>query len=164
MGTRPQIGSVVAARLEKIDAFFPQEVHEPVFLGHLSRPRPGRQVLQRLGFSDAGEWIAQDSLNHPERPDSRLAVHFHPVPEVFDELGLKDAPHEAVSSTPTSRRSCSMLFVLPPPLRARTTAADQHGLSVLGHTIEQTREVGPRLGVCHFQHRRSLLLVQVVQA
>ena len=53
MGTRPQIGSVVVARLEKIDAFFPHEVHEPVFLARALQLRDGEREPESLQPSRA---------------------------------------------------------------------------------------------------------------
>lgn len=47
-------------------------------------------MLQRFGFANAGEGISQNGLDEIQSPESDLAIHLDPVPEIFPKLWLKD--------------------------------------------------------------------------
>jgi hypothetical protein len=81
---------IVIARLEEIDPIFMDDIDDPVLLGQPPRPRTREDVLQRLGFADAGERISQNGLDEVQSPQSDSAINLDPVPEIFPKLRLKD--------------------------------------------------------------------------
>ena len=54
---------IVEASLKEIDLVFANDVYEPVLLSQPSRPVARERMPQRLGFADARERIAKNSLD-----------------------------------------------------------------------------------------------------
>ena len=77
------------ACLQKIDSTFANQVYKAVFLGESARPGAGRKVLQWLRLAHSREGISQNSLNQIEGAKGNLAVRFHPVLQILDELRMK---------------------------------------------------------------------------
>lgn len=61
-----------------------------MLLGDAPRPCPRQHVLERLGFADGSEGIAEDRLDEVEHAECHVAVGVDPVSEVSAELGVED--------------------------------------------------------------------------
>ena len=55
--------SVVIAGLEEIDAVFTDEIDDSVLFRQASRPRAGREILQRLRLANPFEGVSKYGLN-----------------------------------------------------------------------------------------------------
>jgi len=86
----PASGSVVVARLQKVDAVVPDEIDETMFFGQPARPGALVKMTERLGLSDPFEGVAEDRLDQIECPQGSLSVRIHPETEIFQEFLVKD--------------------------------------------------------------------------
>ncbi len=75
--------------LQEINPVFPDKINEAMLLGQSSRPCARGQIFERYGFADSVEGVAQNRRDAIENPQRQLAVGFHLIKQVFDDLGLE---------------------------------------------------------------------------
>src|SRR5574341_1690124 len=76
--------------LEEVNALSADQIHDPMLLGQAAGPRPGEDILQRLGLADAPERVPQDRLDQVQSTQRHSPIRFYPVPKVLDELRMED--------------------------------------------------------------------------
>jgi hypothetical protein len=86
--------------LEEVDAIGAYEIYNSMLLSQSPRPGARGKIFQRLGLSDASEWIPQDCFNKGERPQRNLTLGLNPITQVFAELRMK----HGVTGTPRGAR------------------------------------------------------------
>jgi hypothetical protein len=79
MTVPPSRRSVVIAGLKKIDPLRTHRIDQPMFLGDAARPRIGKNVSQRFGFSDALERIPHHRFHEVNQSKGDAAIIFDPV-------------------------------------------------------------------------------------
>lgn len=75
--------------LQEVYLTVPDEVDDAVFLCQPSRPNSCQHVFERLGFSNAGKWLAHQGLDEVKRPDRDAPIFIDPKAKILDELGMK---------------------------------------------------------------------------
>ena len=75
--------------LQEVDTIGTYEINNSMLLSQSPRPGAGSKIFQRLGLSDATEWITQDRFNQVERPQRNLSLRLNPITQVLPKLRMK---------------------------------------------------------------------------
>src|SRR5579864_639441 len=81
---------VVVARLEKVDSFAPDLLHQAMFLRDPSRPSAHKPILKRFRLAHSLEGIFQYRIDQFKDAERHFTVGLYPPPQVLEELRLED--------------------------------------------------------------------------
>ena len=79
----------MVACLQEIHPVFAYHIHQAMLFRKSPGPGPGWEVFEGLRFSDAGEWVAENSLYQIKSAQSYFAVCIYPITQIFDEFRMK---------------------------------------------------------------------------
>ena len=79
----------MVASLKEIDPSFADSIDETVLLRQSPRPATGKQIFQRLGFSNSSEGITENALDQFESAKRDFAVCLDPMTQILAEFGVK---------------------------------------------------------------------------
>ena len=75
--------------LYKINAFMPDNIYKPMFLGDSSRPDAGPKKFEGLGLADALKWVSHDCFDQLKNSEGGLAIRLNPVAKILPKLRLE---------------------------------------------------------------------------
>lgn len=80
----------MVSRLKEIDAFVSNQVDQPMFLRHASRPASAKVELEWLRFPHAVERIPKHRFHQFQDAKSRVAIRAHPVAQILTKLRVEN--------------------------------------------------------------------------